>query len=126
MTLDSCKEVWPQEPSNRLTSFVGWQAHVGFGSEALVRPLVQLLQHPDDDVQERTLLGLVALASHAGPRKSINAAGGRAAVAAAEKRLQLLLRDADEEHLEILKDLGVLLGDLADMLSVSEIDRTEL
>lgn len=102
------------------------QGHGEFASEALISPLVQLLQHPDDDVQERALLGLVALASHAGPRKAINAAGGRAAVGAAEDKLQLLLADADEGHREILGDLHVLLGDLADLLSAPEIDRTEL
>lgn len=94
----------------------------------LLRPLLALVEHPDDDIQERALLGLIALAQRRGPRQKIREAGGQKAAAAAEVRRQLLLRDADAQHRAMLEELGMLLEDLQELLSSSrdQPDRDEL
>lgn len=104
------------------------QGQSQFADGALLKLLLQQLQHPDDDVAERSLLALIALAGHRAPRRVLREAGGRAAVEAAEKRFQQVLRDADAEYREILEHLSVLLGDLDELLSHTggELDRTEL
>ena len=103
------------------------QGQEGFADEDLVRSLLGLLKHPDYEVRERALLGLISLASHPRPRSKIRSVGGRDAVRMAEEQSREILQDADPDHKEMLEHFLVLLSDLNDVLTPANgRDRTEL
>ena len=105
------------------------QGQEAFSDKDLVTKLLDLLNHPDHDVQERALLALISLAAQPGPRAAIQAQGGRRAAREAEVNCRELLQDADQDHRHILEHLIVLQTDLGEVLVEMDEpvnDRSEL
>ena len=88
--------------------------------------LLEKLEHPDHDIEERALLALVSLSRRTQARHMVTQEGGLQTVQRAQQRCKDLLGEADEDYREILQDLIVLASDLEELLKQPALDRSEL
>ena len=88
------------------------------------KALVQMMTHPDHDIQERVLLCMIALAQHSETRPSLEKSQVLSAIQASRKKYAAVSIDADDDYRDILKEYLLLLADLEDMMRGD--DRVEL
>lgn len=101
------------------------QASQNLAHQSLVQQLLNLVMHPDHDVQERALLTLTSFSKRPETLSLLRRSDAHRAVASARQKYAAISIDADEEYREDLKQYLLLLADLEDCLH-DDSDKWEL